>query len=104
VANGNGELRVEPAVLAASCEALSAAAEHLLDQLQSLDGTVTSMLASWRGTSGGAYSDQWTLWHRGADEVERGLAQMAQLLGQAGKGYEQQEQASAANLGGLHRG
>lgn len=101
---GKGELSVDPAVLAASCQSLSTAADHLLEQLKSLDGTVTSMLATWRGSSGGAYSDQWALWHRGADEVEIALGQMAQLLGQVGKGYEQQEQASAQDLDGVYRG
>jgi WXG100 family type VII secretion target len=98
------ELKVEPAVLAASCEALSAAAEQLLAQLKSLDGTVTSMLATWQGTSGGAYSDVWTLWHRGADEVEQGLAMMARLLGHAGKGFEEQERTTGENLRGVYGG
>lgn len=102
--NIDGELKVEPAVLAASCEVLSAAAEHLLEQLRSLDGTVTTMLAAWRGSSGGAYSDAWTLWHRGAHEVEQGLSGMAQRVGAAGRGYEQQEQATSENLGGIYRG
>lgn len=98
------ELKVEPSVLAASCDALSGAAEHLLEQLKSLDGTVTTMLAAWKGTSGGAYSDAWTLWHRGADEVEQGLALMAHLLGETGKGFEEQDQASSDGLGGVYRG
>lgn len=97
-------MKVEPAVLGASCEALSAAAEHLLGQLKSLDGTVTSMLAEWRGSSGGAYADAWTLWHRGADEVEQGLALMARLLSDAGRGFEQQDQATSEGVGGVYRG
>jgi WXG100 family type VII secretion target len=104
VGGSGGELKVEPAVLVVSCEALSAASEHLLAQLKSLDGTVTSMLATWKGTSGGAYSDVWTKWQQGADEVEKGLAAMAHLLGEAGKGYDEQEQASGESLGGVYRG
>ena len=104
MADSGGELKADPALLAASCEALSSAADHLLAQLKSLDGTVTSMLATWQGTSGGAYSDIWNTWHRGADEVEQGLAMMARLLGEAGKGYEEQEQAAAEDLRGVYRG
>jgi WXG100 family type VII secretion target len=100
----SSELRVEPAVLAASCEALSAASEHLLAQLKSLDGTVTSMLSTWRGTSGGAYSDAWALWHRGANEVEQGLATMARLLGDTANGFEEQDQSSSDGLRGVYRG
>jgi WXG100 family type VII secretion target len=76
----------------------------LLAQLKALDGTVTSMLAGWKGASGGAYSDVWKLWLRGADAVERGLGQMAHALDQAGKGYESQEQASSESLHGVYRG
>jgi WXG100 family type VII secretion target len=104
VGSSDGELRVEPAVLAASCEALSSAAEHLLAQLKSLDGSVTSMLASWQGSSGGAYADAWKLWHQGADEVEQGLSTMAQLLGATGKAFEKQDGATAEELRGVYRG
>jgi WXG100 family type VII secretion target len=104
MAGEGGELKADPAVLAASCEAMSSAAEHLLAQLKALDGTVTSMLAAWQGTSGGAYSDVWKLWLSGADEVEQGLAHLAHALGEAGKGYENQEQASSEALRGVYRG
>jgi WXG100 family type VII secretion target len=104
VADSGGELKTDPAVLAASCEALSSASEHLLGQLKSLDGTVTSMLAGWKGASGSAYSDVWKLWLRGADETEQGLAHMARALGEAGKAYESQEQATSAELRGVYRG
>jgi WXG100 family type VII secretion target len=104
MADSGGELKADPAVLAATCEALSAASDHLLAQLKSLDGTVTSMLATWQGSSGGAYSDVWTKWHQGADEVEKGLATMAHLLGQAGKGFEEHEQATGENLRGVYGG
>jgi WXG100 family type VII secretion target len=99
-----GELEVDPAVLAVSCEAMSSAAEHLLARLTALDGKVTSMLATWQGTSGGAYADVWKLWLGGAGEVEQGLAQMAHALGEAGKGYASQEQASSEVLRGVYRG
>lgn len=104
MADSGGELKADPAVLAATCEALSAASDHLLAQLKSLESTVTSMLATWQGTSGGAYSDVWTRWHQGADEVEKGLMTMAHLLGQAGKGFEEQEQTSGENLRGVYGG
>jgi WXG100 family type VII secretion target len=104
MAEGGEGLKVDPAVLAATCEALSSAADHLLGQLKSLDGTVTSMLASWQGSSGGAYSDVWTKWHQGADEVEKGLATMAHLLGQAGKGFGESEDSRAQNLREVYGG
>ena len=102
--NSDSELKVDPVVLAASCEALSSAAEHLLDQLKALDGSVSTMLTGWTGSSGAAYSDVWRLWLRGADEVEKGLAVTAQLLGQAGEVYGQQDHASSSELAGVYRG
>jgi WXG100 family type VII secretion target len=104
MADGGGELKAAPAVLAASCESLFSAADHLLQQLKSLDGTVTSMLATWKGTSGGAYSNVWGRWHQGADEVENGLTKMAHLLGEAGKAHEEQEQATSESLRGVYGG
>ncbi len=99
--NPTGKLNVSPAVLSGTCESLSAAAEHLLTELKGLDGDVMKMVSRWTGTSGGAYGEAWLQWHRGATEVERGLAVMAQLLGRAADAYAESEQSAAAELGGL---
>jgi WXG100 family type VII secretion target len=93
-----GELRVEPAVLSATCQSLSGAAEHLLSRLRSLDGSVTDMATRWQGLSGGAYADAWQQWHGGAAEVERALSIMAKLLGEAAHGFESNETAAAQAL------
>lgn len=100
----SGELRVEPAVLSATCQALSGAAEHLLGRLSTLDAGVTSMLSGWQGTAGGAYGQAWRMWHEGADEVEKALAIMAELLGEAAKGFESNEQTSSEQLRGVYGG
>ncbi|MCI4676805.1 WXG100 family type VII secretion target [Candidatus Mycolicibacterium alkanivorans] len=97
----SGDLRVEPAALVGTCESLSGAAEHLLGRLKSLDGAVTSMLTGWQGCSGRAFGDAWRMWHQGADEVEKALAIMADLLGQAAKGFESHEQAGVEQLRGV---
>lgn len=94
----DGELRVEPAVLRATCHSLSGAADHLRARLQSLDATVTGMTAKWTGSSGGAYGDAWGQWHRGADEVEHALAIMAKLLDSTARGFEASEEQSAEAL------
>jgi len=99
-----GELRVEPAVLSATCQSLSGAADHLLSRLKSLDGSVTDMAARWHGLSGGAYGDAWQQWHDGADEVERALSIMAKLLGEAARGFESKEEAAAQALRGVGDG
>lgn len=98
----SGELRVDPAVLAATCSSLSAAAEHLLKQLQTLDSQVEGMLASWRGQSGGTYKEAYVMWSTGADEVEKGLAIMADLLGHAGTEFGAQDDAARDQFDGLH--
>ena len=44
------------------------------------------------------------MWHEGADEVEKALAIMADLLGEAAKGFESNEQSSSAQLRGVYGG
>lgn len=62
------------------------------------------MNSRWTGSSGGAYRDAWQQWHRGAAEVERGLAVMSQLLGRAADAYIEHEQAEASELGATRGG
>jgi len=102
VDNSGGELRADPAVLATTCASLSAAADHMLTQLQTLDSQVEAMLANWRGQSGGTYREAYVMWSKGADEVEKGLAIMADLLGHAGNRYAEHDAAARAQLDGLH--
>jgi WXG100 family type VII secretion target len=99
-----GKLNIDPAVLSATCESLSAAADHLLSELKSLDGAVTEMVGRWTGSSGGAYGEAWQQWHRGAAELEGGLAVMAQLLGRAADAYADHERGAAADLRGISGG
>jgi WXG100 family type VII secretion target len=94
----DGQLRVEPAVLRATCHSLSGAADHLQAVLRSLDGTVTGMVGDWQGPSGGAYGDAWTQWHQGAGEVEKALSILARLLDATAKGFESHEQDGAQKL------
>ena len=101
VSSPEQQLSVDPAVLSGTCEGLSAAADHLLAELRSLDAAVMEMVGRWTGTAGGSYGEVWQQWHRGAGEVERGLAVMAQLLGRAAQAYSGHEQSAAAELGGL---
>ena len=98
------ELRVEPAVLRSTCHSLAGAAEHMRSRLQSLDGTVTGMVARWRGLSGGAYGDAWRAWHQGAGEVEKALGIMARLLDSAAEGFEGSERTGASALREVHGG
>lgn len=91
-------LRVDPVVMQGSSAALGGAAEGLRNQLTELDAQVGEMLGGWRGGAGGAYGSAWELWHRGAGEVQLGLAMLAKLVGQAGVTYEVQEAASAEAL------
>lgn len=100
----SGELRVEPAVLAAACESLKTGAEHLQAGLRDLDTEVQQTLGSWQGPAGNSYGTAWQQWHEGAQKVQQALAVMAQHLGQASRAFEANEQASAATLRGLQHG
>ena len=96
--NSDGELRVEPAVLASTCEAVSTAADHLLAGLKDLDAEVGQVLSSWTGTAGGSYGDAWQQWHAGARKVQSALTTIADGLAQAGRGFEANDHAAATNL------
>ena len=70
-------LRVNPEAMHGASQALTGAAKDLHSRLIELDGQVRDMLAGWTGGAGGAYSQVWDLWHRGAGEVQQGLAILA---------------------------
>jgi WXG100 family type VII secretion target len=97
-------LRVNPLVMQGFSQALRDGAEDLRTRLAELDGEVSEMLAGWRGRSGGAYTSQWELWHRGADEVRAGLSILERLVSQAGRGYQENEVASSQALRGVCHG
>jgi WXG100 family type VII secretion target len=99
-----GVLNVDPAVLRAACEALTAGAQHLQAGLRDLDTEAQQVLGSWEGSAGGSYAAAWRQWHDGSLKVQQALATIAERLGEAGQAFETNEQASASDLGGLHRG
>ena len=85
-------------------QALRGGAEDLRNRLADLDGQGSEMLAVWRGRSGGAFTAQWELWHRGADEVQVGLSILERLVSQAGRIYQENEAASSQALRGVCHG
>ena len=44
-----------------------------------------------RVDAGGAYGEAWDLWHRGASEVQQGLAILAEAVGAAGVDFQNQD-------------
>ncbi|MCX2934245.1 WXG100 family type VII secretion target [Mycobacterium sp. CVI_P3] len=99
-----GVLNVDPAVLRAACEALTAGAQHLQAGLRDLDTEAQQVLGTWEGAAGGSFSAAWRQWHGGSLRVQQALAAIAERLGQAGQTFAANEQASATELGGIHRG
>lgn len=99
-----GVLKVDPAVLRAACEALTAGAQHLQAGLRDLDTEAQQVLGTWEGSAGGSYGAAWKQWHDGSLKVQQALATIAERLGQAGQAFEAHERASAAELRGVHRG
>ncbi|WP_328352473.1 WXG100 family type VII secretion target [Mycobacterium sp. NBC_00419] len=100
----SGVLKVDPAALRGVCEALTAGAEHLQVGLRSLDTDAQQVLGSWEGSAGTSYRAAWKQWHDGSLKVQHALATIAERLGQAGQTFDAQEQASATQLGAVHRG
>lgn len=99
-----GMLRVQPEVMHGASQALSGAAKDLHTRLVELDSQVREMLAGWQGGSGGAYGEAWDLWHRGAGEVQLGLAILAKVVGIAGVDFQAQEYASTQELDRVYHG
>jgi WXG100 family type VII secretion target len=97
-------LRVDPEVMQGFSAALPGAAEGLRSQLADLDAQVGEMSAGWTGKAGGAYGSAWQLWHRGAGEVQLGLAFLAKAVRLAGMEFQQHDTASAAVLRGVDDG
>jgi WXG100 family type VII secretion target len=84
--------------------ALSGAAKDLHTRLVELDGEVRDMLAGWQGGAGGAYGEAWDLWHKGAGEVQLGLALLAKMVENAGSQFHAQDAAAEQTVDGFYRG
>ena len=96
-------LRANPEAMHGVSQALSGAAKDLHTRLIELDGQVRDMLAGWQGGAGGAYGQAWDTWHRGAGEVQLGLAILAKAVGVVGVDFQAQESASVQRLRGVER-
>ncbi|MBB3602523.1 WXG100 family type VII secretion target [Mycolicibacterium sp. BK556] len=99
-----GVLRVDPDVMRAACEALTAGAQHLQAGLRDLDAEAQQVLGTWDGSAGSSYGAAWKQWHDGSLKVQQALATIAERLGQVGQVFESHEQGSAAQLRGLTNG
>jgi len=97
-------LRVNPEVMHGVSQAISGAAKDFQTRLTELDGQVRELLANWQGGAGGAYSQAWDQWHRGAGEVQQGLAMLAEAVAVAGSSFQDQDSASAQDVDGVYRG
>jgi WXG100 family type VII secretion target len=97
-------LRVQPEVMLTASQALAGAAKDLRTRLVELDGEVRDMLAGWQGGAGGAYGKAWELWHKGAGEVQLGLAILAKVVENAGAQFDAQDSASGQTVDGVYRG
>lgn len=97
-------LRVQPEAMHAASQALAGAAKDIQTRLAELDGEVREMLAGWQGGAGGAYGEAWDLWHKGAGEVQQGLAILAKVVGNVGAGFQNQDAAAEQTVDGVYRG
>jgi WXG100 family type VII secretion target len=105
IAMAEGEtLRVSPEAMQGASQALTGAAKDLHSRLIELDGQVRDMLAGWQGGAGSAYSQVWDLWHRGAGEVQQGLAILSKAIGAVGVDFQRQESVNTQEIKGVDRG
>ena len=97
-------LRVQPEVMQTASQALASASRDLHAKLVDLDAQVREMLTGWQGGAGSTYSDAWDLWHKGAGEVQLGLAILAKAVGNAGIQFQAQDAAAEQTVEGIYRG
>lgn len=97
-------VRVNPEVMQGVSQAITGAATDFRTRLNELDGQIRELLANWQGAAGGAYGEAWDLWHRGASEVQQGLAILVEAVGVAGVDFQTQESASTQEVDGVYRG
>lgn len=95
---------VNPEVMRGVSQSISGAARDFHTRLDELDGQIREMVANWQGGAGGAYGDAWDLWHRGASEVQQGLAILAEAVGVAGADFQSQDSASTQTVDGIYHG
>jgi WXG100 family type VII secretion target len=97
-------VRVQPEVMHAASQALSGAAQDWRTRLGELDSEVRDLLAGWRGDAGGSYGQAWDLWHKGAGEVQQGLAILAKMVETAGTQFQAQDSTAKQIMDGVYRG
>jgi WXG100 family type VII secretion target len=97
-------LRVNPEVMHGVSQAISGAARDFHARLSELDGQIRETLANWQGGAGGAFGDAWDLWHRGASEVQQGLAILAEAVSVAGVDFQTQESVATQTVDGIYHG
>jgi len=85
-------------------QSISGAEKDFHTRLNELDGQIREMLSNWKGGAGGAYGDAWDLWHRGASEVQQGLAILAEAVRVAGVDFQSQDSASTQTVDGIYHG
>jgi WXG100 family type VII secretion target len=81
---------------------LREAAGTLHQDQAAIDDRVRTFLdAGWTGIAATAFVEAWEEWKAAADDVETGLAAMAQLIGAAQKDFNVQDASSQAALDAL---
>ncbi len=92
-----GELRVTEVQVLSVAGDLRAVVEETRSGVSSLDGQLSGLLGSgWTGEAGSAFGGVWQRWHEGAEELVRGLDNMAAALEEAAQGYQTDTDGSAS--------
>ncbi len=92
-------LRLEHAAMRTAVSDVHKAYEELTDARTKADQRVASLLAAgWTGIASDAFSDAWSDWLAGAQQVEDGLEAMGQLLDAVHRDMVNQDDGSQAAL------
>jgi WXG100 family type VII secretion target len=93
-----GYIKVTPAELYDASSRLSGGAAAIEGQLRALEGVVAGLGAGWAGLAQARFQELFAQWQRSATTLHAALLGISQLTGQAGRAYEDSEQAIAGSF------
>ncbi len=92
-------IKVTPEQLESVAGQLAAGAAQIESTLQRLSGQVAPLGTDWAGVAQARFLTLWSEWQRDGSGLHQALEGVAQLMRQAGAGYEQTEMANAQAFG-----
>ena len=94
-------IKVTSEQLQSVSSSLSSGSDEVASRLATMESQVRALVdADWSGAASDSFRDLYEQWHRSAESLKQALDGIAQMLGQAGRTYQDTEDALASQLRG----